>query len=653
MDKQDYRVGRFILQPFRQLSESGRPVLVKSKALAILSVLAEAQGALVTKDEIMAAVWPNIVVEDNAIQAHVASLRKILGSDAGLLCTVHGTGYRLAPTEIVPSAEAPSDRAAFPAAALAARKPISRFAVAALLVALVATATLSFIPSWTSQAPAPQPAQIAVRPFEHPASGPDVEMLANDLRHKIANDLTDARILVASGTDGDTSQSSGSNAGKLDNAEFLVSGRIKSAESPFEAQVQLSDATENVVIWSATFQEDKDAQTGLFSRLTTEVANVAHWAVIGRTGHVRLNAASVAAFVEARNSTGVVGRSASALEIDDYRKVIAAAPGFTWGHSGLAVAYAFQLRNDPGNEVLRNEALLEASRALELDPHNGEAYVARELLLPRLSWKQREELLLKGFDADPSFEPASLMEGRLLWSVGRGHDALRWFKDAYNTDPLHNNNSFAYAASLASEGYLDESRKLVAEMEARWPEQVGTKNARFWTSVISGATDDTQALLANPEKWPLGMNQRSAEAWHLALTAYASKDGSARTRAIEAINRRAGDGSLGHGEALLLFSMLNDVDDAFAEAQHYEPTDPRWGPFLFLGPTQAMRSDRRFLALAVRFGYASYWRSTDQWPDFCMARNLPYNCKAEVAKLAVYDPGLEPNKGLGPIAAVN
>jgi tetratricopeptide (TPR) repeat protein len=316
----------------------------------------------------------------------------------------------------------------------------------------------------------------------------------------------------------------------------------------------------------------------------------------------------------------------------------------------LATAYAFQLRNSAENAAMRNEARQEANRALQLTPQNGEAYLALELIAPRYYWQDREALLLKGLNADPAFEPAAMMEGRLLWSVGRNHDALPWFKRAYNTDPLHNDNTFTYAASLASEGYPDKSRTLVAQMEARWPDQVATRNARFWTSVISGATDDTLAIVANPAKWPLGMNKKSAEAWQMALVAGASKD-SARSRAIETIASTAADGSLNRGEALLLLSMLNDIEGAFAQAQYYEPADPKWGPFLFLEPTKPMRFDPRFMSLAVKFGYAAYWRSTNQWPDFCSAPNLTYNCKAEVVRLAAENPNLEPMTALRPIAA--
>ena len=106
------------------------------------------------------------------------------------------------------------------------------------------------------------------------------------------------------------------------------------------------------------------------------------------------------------------------------------------------------------NEALRTEAQREANRALQLEPHNGEAYVALELVLPRFHWQEREALLLKGIAADPDFEPVAMMKGRLLWSVGRNRDALPWFKRAYNIDPLHNDNTFTYAVSLASGGQI-------------------------------------------------------------------------------------------------------------------------------------------------------------------------------------------------------
>jgi DNA-binding winged helix-turn-helix (wHTH) protein len=96
--RRTYPIGRFTLTPFRQLTDDQLPVVIGLKPLKLLSVLAEAHGAVVTKDELMRAVWPNQIVEENALQAHIVSLRRVLGPYAALLCTCHGLGYRLAAT---------------------------------------------------------------------------------------------------------------------------------------------------------------------------------------------------------------------------------------------------------------------------------------------------------------------------------------------------------------------------------------------------------------------------------------------------------------------------------------------------------------------------------------------------------------------------
>jgi hypothetical protein len=372
------------------------------------------------------------------------------------------------------------------------------------------------------------------------------------------------------------------------------------------------------------------------------VADAAHFAVIGRMGKVRLNAAGIAALIEARESITAVNRPNPNLQMADYRKIIAANPEFSWAHSGLAVADAFQLRSEPDNQLLRDESRTEANRALQLEPANGEAYVALEVALPRFDWQAREALLLKGNKADPGFGPIPLMEGRLAAAVGRNQDSLFWMKRAHNIDPLHNGNNFEYVVTLLAEGHPTDSQRLLAEMDAAWPQHVGTRNAHFWASLISGKTDETLAILMDSARWPAGMNQKSAEVCRAALEAHDSEASAARVKAIASIKNAAAEGALNRGDALLLLSVLNDVDDAFDQAQSYLPADPQWGPLLFLGPTRPMRQDPRFIALAVKLGFAAYWRSTGQWPDFCQAADLPYDCKAEVARLALESPRLDP-----------
>jgi hypothetical protein len=56
---------------------------------------------------------------------------------------------------------------------------------------------------------------------------------------------------------------------------------------------------------------------------------------------------------------------------------------------------------------------------------------------------------------------------------------------------------------------------------------------------------------------------------------------------------------------------------------------------LFFSPAgAALRRDRRIIPLFARQGLFDYWRSTNHWPDFCSEPGLPYDCKAEAARLA-------------------
>src|SRR5271156_842552 len=74
--------GRFRLLPHRrELRADGAAVELGSRALPVLKVLAEARGALVTKDEIMARVWPDAVVEENNLVGQISGLRKALGGN--------------------------------------------------------------------------------------------------------------------------------------------------------------------------------------------------------------------------------------------------------------------------------------------------------------------------------------------------------------------------------------------------------------------------------------------------------------------------------------------------------------------------------------------------------------------------------------------
>jgi DNA-binding winged helix-turn-helix (wHTH) protein len=79
----------------RELQVDGTAVPLGTRAFDIARLLVEAQGRLVTKDEIMRRVWPDTIVEENSLQVAVSSLRKALGPRRSAIRTVSGRGYQI------------------------------------------------------------------------------------------------------------------------------------------------------------------------------------------------------------------------------------------------------------------------------------------------------------------------------------------------------------------------------------------------------------------------------------------------------------------------------------------------------------------------------------------------------------------------------
>jgi predicted ATPase/DNA-binding winged helix-turn-helix (wHTH) protein len=79
----------------RELRARGVPVPLGGRAFQIFAVLVQSAGELVTKDELMARVWPGVIVEENTLEVHISAVRKALGPDRETLRTSFGRGYCL------------------------------------------------------------------------------------------------------------------------------------------------------------------------------------------------------------------------------------------------------------------------------------------------------------------------------------------------------------------------------------------------------------------------------------------------------------------------------------------------------------------------------------------------------------------------------
>lgn len=117
-----YAFGPFAVDPVkRKLWRDGQIVPITSKTFDVLVVLLEQRARIVSKDELLNRVWPDIVVNENNLVRQISSLRRALGQrpdQHDYVVTVVGQGYRFVASvrEIpdVPGADPRADEQALP-----------------------------------------------------------------------------------------------------------------------------------------------------------------------------------------------------------------------------------------------------------------------------------------------------------------------------------------------------------------------------------------------------------------------------------------------------------------------------------------------------------------------------------------------------------
>jgi adenylate cyclase len=229
--------------------ESGcwEPIILGSRALAVLWALVEQRSELVTKRALMDAVWPGIAIEESNLTVQISAVRRALDegrTDGSCIRTVTGRGYRFLPS--VTSRTTPSmssDKEAVVARSLAA--------------------------------PSPQLSLVVV-PFRNPDEDRDADYLADIIADDLATNLShlqDAFVTAASAAGvHESGVRDVRRVGMELNVRYVVQVSVRSTSDQTGVNVRLIDVETGAHLWAQRIAVDNDdtaaAREEIVGRLT-------------------------------------------------------------------------------------------------------------------------------------------------------------------------------------------------------------------------------------------------------------------------------------------------------------------------------------------------------------------------------------------------
>jgi adenylate cyclase len=280
------------------------PVAVGSRGLDILGVLIARAGEIVSKEEIIATVWPGIVVEDSNLTVQISALRRVLDNgrpNGSCIQTAAGRGYRFVTAATNPAGEEPfvpsptrpgpiaDPRASSPPIAVPSRWDSVRVAVAAGLAALVIAISAWWLRPTTQPTTQPSPVatsipaplvaprlSIVVLPFANLSNDPDQQYFADGMTDDLTTDLSRITdMLVIARNTAFTYRNKPVDAkqiGRELGVRYVLEGSVQRSGNQVRINAQLIDAETNSHLWAERFDRDTGDLFALQNEITTRIA---------------------------------------------------------------------------------------------------------------------------------------------------------------------------------------------------------------------------------------------------------------------------------------------------------------------------------------------------------------------------------------------
>jgi len=430
----------------RLLSRDAAPVALSPKAVDLLIALTEEPGALRTKEELLARVWPDVIVDESNLSQTIFVLRKALGDESGpCIVTVPRRGYRFA-GDVTRDGAAPS---AAPAPPQRRRRRLSRpeiviaAAIAAIVMAAVAIAIIRQRRSHDGDT-IHSIAVLPFRPLEEQRGDRPLELgIADTLITKLSG-LPDLVIAptraIAVFVDHPVDSLA---AGRTLDVDAVVEGNIQRSGHRIRCNVRLLRVSDGRAIVADEYDEDAGDLFVLQDRIAQRVADALDLRLSARNRRdlarrYTKNAEAYQLYTQGRFQWSSFQEAGLLASIRYYQAALKLDPQYAQAWAGLANSYSvIGIYGPLPREQSFNNAREAALRALALDPDlaNAHAGVAGSDIFYTHDWREADEELHRALASDPNEVNGHSLRAYLLQAVGRPEEAIAEVRRAHQLDP--------------------------------------------------------------------------------------------------------------------------------------------------------------------------------------------------------------------------
>jgi TolB-like protein/DNA-binding winged helix-turn-helix (wHTH) protein len=507
-----YRFGQFVLDSRkRTLSRADSPVPLTAKAFDVLLFLAQHPNRLVTKEELLKAVWGDTFVEEGNLAQYISHLRKALGDaseHARLIVTIARKGYQFTADVTVADAADSAGQAtaqvstadSSPAhsqpgienpAAEAVSKASRHWQKAAIVGASAVVVVIVSLASWrhlgSMTPPRSQRIMLAVLPFQNLTGDPEKEYLADGLTEEtisLLGRLNPEQLGVIARTSVMGYKHSDERLDQIGrdlSVQYVLENSFRESGDHIRLTAQLIQVKDQTHLWSQDYDYpvkdilniEDDVAKALAQEIRVHLTSQQQ-AVLAQSHPVNpdaFNAYLQAHYFFERNTDRDTDMAAKY-----YERATQLDPSFALAWAGLSRVRKWQgatrlIPEEEGNRLAR-EAV---ERALALNPNLAEAHIQMGRIKQQVDfdWAGAYASRQRAVELEPGNVDALVTAASSAAVLDRSDEALRLSRRAVGLDPLN-----------------PGSWQALGEIE-------------LWVGQLDQAAADTKkALELSPDVWP-------------------------------------------------------------------------------------------------------------------------------------------------------